>query len=225
MKKVFIVLMVIVCLVMTGCGKEKEKGQEPMVGGWKTVFTDRVNDILTDDMNVFNNAVKTYDKESLEVYAVLGKQVVSGTNYMFLAKSDNKYKIVIIYSDLEGVSKVSKVVDFDYTKYTSKSLDGSASELAGVWYTTKLYDTYVLENEKIQNAFVGATSELDGMNYQPLAVVGEQLVSGTNYAILCYGNAVVPDAKTGIYLLTIYSSLDGKNELTSSYYLDLASFN
>ena len=63
------------------------------------------------------------------------------------------------------------------------------------------------------------------MSYKPLVLVGKQIVSGTNYAVICYGAPTVPDAKEGIYLLTIYEDLDGNGKFLSSAYIDLADFN
>ena len=63
------------------------------------------------------------------------------------------------------------------------------------------------------------------MSFKPLVLMGTQVVAGTNYAVLCYGSATVPDAKEGIYLLTLYEDLEGNGELISTAYIDLANFN
>ena len=210
------------CLIMTGCTNKKEN---TLTGGWETVLSNRVNDLSEEDIYNFNNAIKDYSKEKLEVVALLGKQVVAGTNYMFLAKTDNKYKIVIVYTDLEGISKVSKVSDFDYSKYVNKDLNGNNEMLSGGWYTESSNIDYKLEDEKIENIFESATSELTGVEYKPLLVIGKQIVSGTNYAILCYGKPIVPNATTGIYLMTIYNDLNGNSEILGISYINLAEYN
>ncbi len=219
MKKVLLIL--IVCILACGCTKNNKK-----TGGWETIISNRVNDISEEDLNNFNKAIKSYKDNKLEAVVLLGKQVVAGTNYMFLAKStQNSYKVVIVYTDLEGISKVSSVIDFDYSLYTGKNIDGETELLSGGWYTESTSNTYKLEDEKIESLFEDATSTLAGMSYKPLIVIGKQIVSGTNYAILCYGSATVPDAQEGIYLLTINASLDGKSELVNIAYVDLASYN
>ena len=46
-------------------------------------------------MNKYNAGISNYEVK-LEALLYLGSQVVEGTNYMFLTKSeDNKYKVVI----------------------------------------------------------------------------------------------------------------------------------
>ena len=202
MKKGLLIIVILMCLIMTGCTNKKEN---TLTGGWETVLSNRVNDLSEEDIYNFNNAIKDYSKEKLEVVALLGKQVVAGTNYMFLAKTDNKYKIVIVYTDLEGISKVSKVSDFDYSKYVNKDLNSKNEMLSGGWYTESSNIEYKLEDEKIEKMYESATSELTGVEYKPLLVIGKQIVSGTNYAILCYGKPIVPNATTDIYLMTIYN--------------------
>ena len=222
MKKGLLIIVILMCLIMTGCTNKKEN---TLTGGWETVLSNRVNDLSEEDIYNFNNAIKDYSKEKLEVVALLGKQVVAGTNYMFLAKTDNKYKIVIVYTDLEGISKVSKVSDFDYSKYVDKDLNSNNEMLSGGWYTESSNIEYKLEDEKIEKMYESATSELTGVEYKPLLVIGKQIVSGTNYAILCYGKPIVPNATTDIYIMTIYNDLNNNSEILGISYINLAEYN
>ena len=222
MKKGLLIIVILMCLIMTGCTNKKEN---TLTGGWETVLSNRVNDLSEEDIYNFNNAIKDYSKEKLEVVALLGKQVVAGTNYMFLAKTDNKYKIVIVYTDLEGISKVSKVSDFDYSKYVNKDLNSKNEMLSGGWYTESSNIEYKLEDEKIEKMYESATSELTGVEYKPLLVIGKQIVSGTNYAILCYGKPIVPNATTDIYLMTIYNDLNNNSEILGISHINLADYN
>ena len=222
MKKGLLIIVILMCLIMTGCTNKKEN---TLTGGWETVLSNRVNDLSEEDIYNFNNAIKDYSKEKLEVVALLGKQVVAGTNYMFLAKTDNKYKIVIVYTDLEGISKVSKVSDFDYSKYVDKDLNSNNEMLSGGWYTESSNIEYKLEDEKIEKMYESATSELTGVEYKPLLVIGKQIVSGTNYAILCYGKPIVPNATTDIYLMTIYNDLNNNSEILGISHINLADYN
>jgi hypothetical protein len=49
--------------------------------------------------------------------------------------------------------------------------------------------------EEAQSAFDKAMEGLVGVNYTPLALLGTQLVSGTNYSFLCEAAVVYPDAQ------------------------------
>ena len=229
MKKIFIVVIVFVCLFMVGCNKKED--DNGITGGWNTVLSSQVNDLHDEDIKIFNNAKANYKELKLDLVALLGKQVVAGMNYMFLAKgyeSDaNKatYKIVIVYHDLEGKDTITKVSDFDYTKYANTNIDGLNEQLSGGWNVESSGRPYTLFEEKENNVFDKATSTLAGMSYKPLVLMGTQVVAGTNYAVLCYGSATVPDAKEGIYLLTIYEDLEGNGQLISSAYVNLADYN
>ena len=223
-KGLFIVIVLCMCFVMVGCNEKKEEDNQ-LVGGWEIIKSDTVKDLSNEDINRFKNSAKEYTKEKLEVVALLGKQVVAGTNYMYLAKTDKEYKVVIVYTDLEGKSSITKVSNFDFVKYTNTNSDGLGEQLSGGWYAESKNNEYKLPDEKIQSMYESATSTLAGMEFKPLVLVGKQIVSGTNYAIVCYGQATVPNATTGIYLLTLYNTLEGTSELTGIAYIDLAQYN
>lgn len=235
MKKLLVFLLAITtCIVITGCIKDKpeqKKKKEPAVGSWQTVFNN--NDIYIDEeaKTVFENAKKDYTTMELEVIELLAKQVVSGQNYMFLAKGYTKgeedkatYKIVVVYKNLENKSTITKVSNFDYTKYVNENIKNPNETLDGGWSVESPGKPIMLD-EQLQAAFDNATNKLTGVNYSPITLLGTQLVSGTNYAILCYGKSTDENAKEAIYLLTLYEDLNGTQEIVSQAYIDLADYN
>ena len=68
-----------------------------------------------------------------------------------------------------------------------------------------------------------------GATYKPIALLGTQLVSGTNYALLAFGTPstkeLVNNTNTGVYILTLYEDLHGTCEIVSSSYIDLSKYN
>lgn len=236
-KKLLIFTFVLaVALFVTGCGKEKEKENSEkgakMVGGWETVLTNKQVGLDEETLKLFNSAKEGYVGLNLEPVAILGKQVVAGTNYMFLAKGtpvvqnpETSYKVVIVYKDLQGKAEITKVSDFDFTKYTNENIDNNNQQLSGGWNTEAPGKLNMLDDEDVQYAFDKATETLTGMTYNPIAIVGKQIVSGTNYAVLCYGRASTNGTVEGIYLLTLYKDLNNNQEITSNAYIDLAEFN
>ncbi len=223
MKKI-ILCLVIICLFIVGC-KSNEDKKEEVTGGWEIVLSNQVSDMDEETINIFNNARDNYSELNLDLVALFGKQVVAGTNYMYLAKSETTYKVVIVYHDLKGNNTITKVSDFDLEKYVNKNIDGLNEQLSGGWNVESSGRPYGLFESGDKNIFDQATNTLTGMSYKPLVIVGKQIVAGTNYAVICYGSATVPDAKEGIYLLTIYEDLEGNGKLLSSAYIDLADFN
>ena len=60
-----------------------------------------------------------------------------------------------------------------------------------------------------------------GVDYVPVALLGTQLVAGTNYAVLCEARAVVPDAQPYYAIVFVYRDLQGGAELLKIVDLDL----
>ena len=69
-------------------------------------------------------------------------------------------------------------------------------------------------DEELSEIFTKAMEGYTGMSFTPLRLVKKQLVSGMNYKFLCEGQAVVPDAKKGYYLVTVYRNLKGECKIT-----------
>lgn len=70
-------------------------------------------------------------------------------------------------------------------------------------------------------AFSKAMEGLAGVNYTPLALLGTQLVSGTNYCLLCEAAVVYPGALPYYSLVYVYADLQGGAKITNIVALDL----
>ena len=75
--------------------------------------------------------------------------------------------------------------------------------------------------QEAKDALEGALEGLVGVNYTPVALLGTQLVSGTNYCFLCEAAVVRPDAQPYYALVSVYQDLQGKAEIRSIVALDL----
>ena len=89
-----------------------------------------------------------------------------------------------------------------------------AEVLSGGWEVNGGY-TSMSKNPAANAAFKKAISELDGVSYKAVAVLGTQIVAGTNYAILCKATPVYPDAAPEVKVMYIYEDLAGNAEITS----------
>ena len=225
MKKIFGILLVLTLVVcVTACGKKDDKKESKE---FKATFPSEAVEKEEAIIKIFEDAKKEYDGLDLQLVATLGEQVVAGKNYMFLAKGavvgskDYSYKIVVVYHDLEGNSSITKVEDFDYTKYVNKNIDYTAEErVVGGWEVAAPGKPIMLE-EKVQTIFDKATETLTGMQYKPIVVLGTQEGDVTSYAVLCYGQPTVPDSQEYIYVLTLKDT----NEISGMAYVDLAEYN
>jgi len=74
--------------------------------------------------------------------------------------------------------------------------------------------TLLEDNAEAKAAFEKAAEKLDGSEYEPIALLGTQVVSGTNYAILCRITAVTPEAEPEMAIVYIYEDLEGNAEVS-----------
>jgi len=83
------------------------------------------------------------------------------------------------------------------------------AQTAGGWALTD--DVSV--TAEAQGAFDKALEGLTGVGYTPVALLGTQLVSGTNYSFLCEAAVVYPDAQPYYALVYVYENLEGDAEV------------
>ena len=103
-------------------------------------------------------------------------------------------------SKIAGAQVTSQATTMATTMATTEAT--TMAQLAGGWSALS-GDTSLSANKNAKSAFEKATKALTGMEYEPLAVIGTQVVAGTNYCIICRGKATVPDAAPTIELLYI----------------------
>ena len=92
-----------------------------------------------------------------------------------------------------------------------------AEALAGGWEWTDFTEPIP---EEAMAAFDKAMEEFVGVGYKPVALLGTQLVAGTNYYFLCMATPVVPDPVPHWATVTVYADLDGNAEIISITALD-----
>lgn len=229
-KILFVFLVFILLLSITGCGKKdnKEKNieeKEPISGGWE-ILKENESYLPIEVANLFYKATINEDSPVLPI-VLLGKQVVAGTNYMFLVQKDGEYFVYVIYEDLENNTSISSRKKFDLTKYTNENIEIEAKVLSGGWIVEiPEEDKQSMKlDENTQKVFDKATEKLTGMSYYPLSVLGKQIVAGTNYAVIAYGTPSTKDPVNGVYILTLYKDLTGNCEMISSSSIDLSEYN
>lgn len=109
------------------------------LGEWKTIPNAGISYLASDQEDILQKALKDSD-ESFSGIALLGTQVVSGTNYAFLGQTSNDdvltWSVAVVYQDLEGNVSLTSVEDIDLSKYTEGSSDINFEQLAGGWTVT-----------------------------------------------------------------------------------------
>ena len=81
--------------------------------------------------------------------------------------------------------------------------------------------------EEVQMAFDKALETLTGSYNEviPIAYIGKQIVSGTNYAVMCRVTYADEKAPAGLVVIAVYEDLDGNAQLLSSEEFSIADFN
>lgn len=179
----------------------------------------------------FDTALLDYEGMTFRPIALLGSQVVAGTNYSILCMGAPvipnpvpSLKIVTLYADLQGGAKIIYVKDFNIGDYNTGEKNGSTSDtiVPGGWSVS--YEPACELTEVAAEAFAGATEGIIGVSYDPLAVVGNQVVAGMNYAYICRLSPVVPDPVGTLNVVIVYRNLSGESQITSIVPLNLADY-
>ena len=176
-------------------------------GGWEAVSGDTSIEGNPDAKAAFDKAAECLEGASYEPVAVIGRQVVAGMNYCLLCKvtavvpdAKPQYQLVYIYEDLNGGASITGI----------KTIIGEA--LPG-GFEANTGDTDLSKNKKAAAAFGKTMKNIDGVDYEPIAYLGSQVVAGTNYMILCRSLVISPNSEPKFVLVTIYEDLSGNTEM------------
>ena len=188
----------------------------PLSGGWTVNDSYVAMSKNPEAKAAFKKATKDYAGWSFKALALLGTQVVAGTNYAILVKADElnpdggatQIKVMYIYEDLKGNAEIT-----GFQTIIGEQLMGGFTANSGLFTISK--------NETVYSAYKKAMKELVGVSYSPVAYLGSQIVSGTNYLVLCRSKGVYPGASYGWSLVTIYSNLKGDASVGDIQALDL----
>lgn len=207
------------------------QAEEAVSGGWTLAENDAA-ELPEEVQKAFDKAAETLTGNDLKPVAFIAEQVVAGKNYMLLCEStpvtedpQPKYQVAVVYADLEGNAEFTYINDFDLTSYTEgNKSDLSAEQLAGGWSVPEEVAGSKIPDDA-QEVFNKATAELDGNNLEPMALLGTQVVAGTNYAYLCKSTLTTQEPVTGIQVVTVYADLEGNTEITNISTVDPADYN
>ncbi len=199
----------------------------PVVGGWQIAEVSRT-DLTDEEADIFTKAMAEVLGEKYEPVCVLATQVVSGTNYAFLARGTtvtanpvNEFNIVTIYNDLEGNAKVQSIATINILDI--KSTEETDQNLLGGWQITDTGRPGTLGSEEAQSSFDKALSAVDGVIYNPIQLLASQVVNGTNYIALARGRVTGSDT-VELYAISWYADLQGNSSVTEIKKFDLSSY-
>ena len=195
----------------------ENKSNSPLVGAYNTNLASFSLKDNPDAMNAFEAAFPNgYNYTHYEPIALLGTQVVSGTNYLYLCKStwtdyqeNVSFVLLQIYQDLSGKSEViGSAILFP----TEESREEGEDYIDNT-------GSYLPENiPAIQNAFEEAVKDNENVSYIPLAYIGKHTQEGKpeEDVIFTAKKSKGKDVKANYELLYIGKDKDGKAKLVKT---------
>ena len=197
----------------------------PLVGAYNTNLVSFSLKDNPDAMNAFEAAFPNgYNYTHYEPIALLGTQVVSGTNYLYLCKStwtdyqeNVSFVLLQIYQDLSGKSQVvGSAILFP----TEESREEGEDYIDNT-------GSYLPENiPAIQNAFKEAVKDNENVSYIPLAYIGKHTQEGKpeEDVIFAAKNPRGTDTKISYELLYIGKDKEGKAKLVKTEDVEFPDF-
>ena len=205
----------------SGATKEKEQAENnsdaPLVGAYNTNLVSFSLKDNPDAMNAFEAAFPNGNNYThYEPIALLGTQVVSGTNYLYLCKStwtdyqeNVSFVLLQIYQDLSGKSEVMGSAILFPTE-ESREEGEDYIDNTGSYLPEKI--------PAIQNAFNEAVKDNENVSYIPLAYIGKHTQEGKpeEDVIFTAKKSKGKDVKANYELLYIGKDKDGKAKLVKT---------
>ena len=105
---------------------------------------------------------------------------------------------VIASIEIDGVTDTGDVAPFS-----------ASGQLSGGWSMAE----DITVTDEVRALVEEAAGQLLGATYEPVALLGTQVVAGTNYCVLCRKSAVVQNPQYEYVLMYIWKDLDGKASL------------
>ena len=226
-------------LILTGCANstetaepaeektEETTGSGAVLGGWEA-YTDYAQLIAEDEKTYFEEATEKLLGVNYTPVQMLAKQVVSGTNYAYLAATETVTKdpvkgfaIVTVYVNLEGKAEVTNVAEIDINDIKVK--DNIDDAKLGGWTVEDIGKVAGI-SEDGEAAFSKAIEGFTGVGLKPIVLLATQTVSGKNYKFLCRGTTVTADPVTSLYVTTVYQDTEGKCTITENQVFDLTAY-
>ena len=227
MKKIVaLLILALMILAFAACGQkestnnsetvdENSLAQDESLSG---VYTAAESPVITDDIKkLVEKATSELDGAVYTPVAYVSSQVVAGTNHLILCKitpvvlnAAGHYALVTIYENLDGDTEIIEIVE---SEVEVPIVDEEGKQLMGGIIEPETPDM----TDEAKNALEKACAELTNEKYESVALLGTQVVAGTNYTILCKVTPTVPDQESKYLIVTVYSDLSGNAEIIDTF--------
>ena len=216
MAALILCIMLMFCLALgsAACAEETTGGWEINQGDWEP-------DKNPDAKAAYENAMEGLVGVDYEPIAYLGSQVVKGTNHCFLCRAtvvapdaSSNYVLVYVYEALNSNANVTDIVDIP---------DGGSTEEddRGGWQANQ-GNVSLDANQDVKDAYVKAFRTYVGASCEAVAYIGNQVVQGMNYCVVCRETPSTSNPEPSFSLVYLYADLDGNAEITDMIKLNLS---
>lgn len=211
----------------------EDAGDGALDGGWAVADNDPA-ELPEEVRQAFEKAMETLTASYNEVtpIAYIGRQVVSGTNYAVLyrvtyadEKAPAELVVLTVYEDLEGNAKLLSSEEFSIADYNTgdEVAEENTEILSGGWQTPEQI-TEIRIPEDAKAVFEKAVEGFTGNELTPMALLGTQVVAGTNYAFLCRSKLVTAEPVESIQVVIVYEDLEGNATITGIKTVDVGQY-
>ena len=195
-------------------------------GGW-SVSKANYSFLNTSQKKIFNKAAKKLTGVSYKPVALLAKQTVAGTNYVFLcqgttvtAKPSKAWYILTAFESLKKKVSLKSIEKLKVSSIKTNKNPRSAT-LDGGLQIVNIKNKSAALSKNPRKAFKKGIEKYVGYELRPIALLGTQVVAGKNYRFLCFGTGY---AGRDLFVIDIYQNTKGKCSLKSCKPLNLEKY-
>lgn len=220
MKRLLMTLF-LVLLIMSTPVFASTPASSSSAGGW-TVAKTRHSFLSSGQKKIFDKAVKNLGGVSFKPVALLARQTVNGTNYLFLCQGTTvtKKPVKSWYVLTAWKSLKNKVTLLSIKKINLSSIKTNKKPRKSIIDG----GLQIVPVKKKPGALSGAAKKIfrkGTKNYKkydlrPIALLGMRIVSRANYKYLCYGTGNgINSASKDLFVVDIYKNVKGKCRVKS----------
>ena len=197
---------------------EEEPAQTiPLLASW--TLSDAPAPRLTEEEQALFQQAAADSGMTYQPIAVVATQVVSGMNYAYLcrdAQGDQDWLIVTLYRSAAGETTLRSAHILALNSLETAE-EAPETGLAGGWaIKAPENESGSPLPEEAQRAFTQALEDTI-LPLSPIALLGTQTVSGTNYRVLCQD-------ESALYVADVYAPLEGSALLLRADWLNLPAY-
>ena len=195
-------------------------------GGW-SVSKASYSFLSKSQITIFNKATKKLTGVSYQPVALLAKQAVAGTNYVFLcqgktvtANPTKAWYILTASKSLKNKISLRSVKKINISSIKTSKNPRKATPGGGLQIVNIKNKSAAL-SKSVRKVFKKGIEKYTGYELRPIALLGTQIVSGKNYRFLCYGTG---HAGSDLFVVDINQNTKGECSLKSCQALKLEKY-